>query len=105
MWAADMSLPGLEEVQGLTVDGGVFHSKSEAKEAVSKRALEVIEGMEREGRVRKTRKAVNKSVGATATEDGEVKKEQKNWIGLLLGMFDFLYFFVSCASSRCHCSA
>lgn len=89
----------------MTVDGGVFHSKSEAKEAVSKRALEVIEGMEREGRVRKTRKAVNRSVGAAATEDGEVKKEQKNWIGLLLGMFDFLYFFVSCASSRCHCSA
>ena len=101
-WAADLSFPGrledLEELQRLSVDG-VFNSKNEAKEAASKRGMEVIEELEKNGRVSKTRKAVNRSVMENEQEGGalnnqvEKKDPPRNWIGLLLGMFKVLFFF------------
>ncbi|KAE8823390.1 hypothetical protein HRS9139_09799 [Pyrenophora teres f. teres] len=87
-WNVSVSFPGLqgvEELQGLGVNR-MFNSKQEAKEAVSEKALAVLEELEREGRVTGDRNKTKKSnagntAAATLVEDEE---PDENWIGQLL---------------------
>ncbi|CAA9966904.1 hypothetical protein PTMSG1_10263 [Pyrenophora teres f. maculata] len=87
-WNVSVSFPGLqgvEELQGLGMNK-MFNSKQEAKEAVSEKALAVLEELEREGRVTGDRNKTKKSnagntAAATLVEDEE---PDENWIGQLL---------------------
>ncbi|KAJ4330491.1 hypothetical protein N0V95_010047 [Ascochyta clinopodiicola] len=85
-WTVEVSFPGLanaEELQGLKQDGR-FNSKQEAKEAVSKTALAVLEELERAGRVTKAGKA-KKPKGEPAYHAPKEKEEPgENYVGQLL---------------------
>jgi len=94
-WTVCVSFPGLddaEELQGLKFEEErKFNSKQEAKEALSQKALGVLEELEKEGRVKKGGKGKKKKGGG----EGEGKvvekvKEEKgpgeNYVGKLLGM-------------------
>ncbi|KAF1944673.1 hypothetical protein EJ02DRAFT_340315 [Clathrospora elynae] len=56
-WTVTVSFPGLDakELQGISEEKK-FNSKQEAKEALSKRALEILEELENEGKVKKAEK-------------------------------------------------
>lgn len=88
-WSVVVSFPGLniEELQGMSEENR-FNSKQEAKEAVSKRALEVIEELEKEGKVRKAGKAKKKNANGPAQQQEAKEKESgSNWVGQLLGAY------------------
>ncbi|CBX97556.1 hypothetical protein LEMA_P089650.1 [Plenodomus lingam JN3] len=88
-WSVAVSFPGLEveELQGVKQEG-TFNSKQEAKEAVSKIALELLERMIEEGKVdgRAGKRKGRKSSGGV--EEGEKSNQIKgpgpNYVGLLL---------------------
>ncbi|EUC45811.1 hypothetical protein COCMIDRAFT_36514 [Bipolaris oryzae ATCC 44560] len=87
-WAARVSFPGLEnveELQGLSGDKGC-NSKQEAKEALSEKALAVLEEMERQGRVKKVEKNRKKSVGGQLEQQQSLgeKEPVENYVGKLL---------------------
>jgi hypothetical protein len=104
-WTVSVSFPGLKDVdgedvhelQGLKKQDGEkrYNSKQEAKEAISERALEVLEVLENEGRIRKAEKARKKSVGGHCAQQQkpqvkEEKEPSENYVGQLLGMFTLL---------------
>lgn len=86
-WSVELSFPGLEgaeELQGLTEEG-MFASKQEAKEAVSKRALGELEDLERAGRIvrpEKSKPEKSKSQQLPVSEE-----EGVNYVGQLLGTY------------------
>ncbi|EMD85535.1 hypothetical protein COCC4DRAFT_76101 [Bipolaris maydis ATCC 48331] len=87
-WAASVSFPGLEnveELQGLSGDKRC-NSKQEAKEALSEKALAVLEEMERQGRVKKAEKNRKKSVGGQLEQQQRLTEREpvENYIGKLL---------------------
>ena len=95
-WTVSISFPGLddaEELQGLEFDEERrFNSKQEAKEALSQKALAVLEELEKEGRVKKGGKGKKKKVEAEGEEEvvekGNEEKEKgpgENYVGKLLG--------------------
>jgi hypothetical protein len=91
-WSVSVSFPGLddvEELQGLSEERK-FNSKQEAKEAMSEKALAVLEELEKEGKVKKGGKSKKKkSAGEQVVQP--VKEEKgpgENYVGQLLGMFD-----------------
>jgi hypothetical protein len=101
-WTVSVSFPGLkdveladvDELQGLKMQGETeknkrFNSKQEAKEALSKRALEVLEELENEGRIRKSEKARKQNVSGKGVQQQlkEEKEPGENYIGQLLGTF------------------
>ena len=109
-WTVSVSFPGLddaEELQGLKFEEEKkFNSKQEAKEAMSQKALGVLEELEKEGRVKKGGKGKGKKGGGEVEgKVGEKGKEEKekgpgeNYVGKLLGMFLLLF------SSMCYCKA
>ncbi|KAI4915992.1 hypothetical protein J4E90_004438 [Alternaria incomplexa] len=96
-WTVSVSFPGLddaEELQGLKFEEErKFNSKQEAKEAMSQKALGVLEELEREGRVKKGGKGKKKKGGiegeGKAVEKGKEEKEKEkgpgeNYVGKLL---------------------
>jgi hypothetical protein len=86
-WAAEVSFPGLanaEELQGLKEDGK-FNSKQEAKEALSKRALGVLEELEKAGKVAKAGKTKKQQSEAIQSQSKEKEAPGENYIGQLLG--------------------
>jgi hypothetical protein len=92
----DVDGEDVHELQGLKKQDGEkrYNSKQEAKEAISERALEVLEVLENEGRVRKADKARKKSVGGHCAQQQQVKEEKEpgeNYVGQLLGMFALLH--------------
>ena len=99
-WSVSVSFPGLEgaeELQGLSGERR-FNSKQEAKEAVSEKALAVLEELERVGRVKGDRKSRKKSVGGNAAMlpvEKEDLEPGENYVGRLLGMFFSFPFFPS----------
>jgi len=84
-----VSFPGLdnaEELQGLR-DEGLFNSKQEAKEAVSKTAVEILERLVEEGRVQNRGKA-KKPKGEPLQQLPKEKEEPgENYVGQLLGTY------------------
>jgi hypothetical protein len=99
-WTVSVSFPGLKDVEGedleelqgfKMLDGEEskrFNSKQEAKEALSKKALEVLEALEDEGRIKKAEKARKKSVAGQVQQQVKEEKEPgENYVGQLLGMF------------------
>ncbi|KAL1795158.1 hypothetical protein ACET3X_006974 [Alternaria dauci] len=87
-WTVSVNFPGLDnadELQGLSEDKK-FNSKQEAKEAMSQRALAVLEGLEKEGRIQKAEKSKKKK--SAASQDVQQAKEEKepgeNYIGQIL---------------------
>jgi hypothetical protein len=97
-WTVSVSFPGLKDIEGEDVDEmqGLrmlegetdkrFNSKQEAKEALSKRALEVLEALEDEGRIKKVDKAKKKSIGGQVQHQVKEEKEPGvNYVGQLLG--------------------
>lgn len=88
-FTVQVSFPGLanaEELQGLKEEGR-FNSKQEAKEAMSKTALSVLEDLERTGRVTKAGKA-KKPKGEPANHAPKEKEEPgENYVGQLLGTY------------------
>lgn len=102
-WNAKIQFPGLEELVRDVIgeeeveEKAFFNSKPEAKEAASKRALEVLECLEREGKVSEPTKEMKKARAAAAVGDGglsiPIEKQKKpgpNYIGQLLGTFVLL---------------
>ncbi|KAI4640354.1 hypothetical protein J4E93_008560 [Alternaria ventricosa] len=94
-WTVSVSFPGLddaEELQGLKFEEErKFNSKQEAKEALSQKALGVLEELEREGRVKKGGKGKKKKGGGEGegkvVEKGKEEKEKgpgENYVGKLL---------------------
>ncbi|KAI4923637.1 uncharacterized protein J4E92_007611 [Alternaria infectoria] len=94
-WTVSVSFPGLddaEELQGLKFEEErKFNSKQEAKEAMSQKALGVLEELEKEGRVKKGGKGKKKKGGdereGKAVETGKEEKEKgpgENYVGKLL---------------------
>lgn len=80
-FSVEVSFPGLsnaEELQGLKAEGR-FNSKQEAKEAVCKSALAILERLVEEGRITKAGKA--KKVQGQPKEE----KAGENFVGRLLG--------------------
>ena len=103
-WTVSVSFPGLddaEELQGLKFEEErKFNSKQEAKEAMSQKALGVLEDLEREGRVKKggkgkKKKGVDEGEGKAVQPVEEEKGPGENYVGKLLGMF-FLFFSSMC---------
>ena len=91
-WTVSISFPGLEnaeELQGLAGEKK-FNSKQEAKEALSQKALAVLEKLEKDGRVKKAEKGKRKSIGGSGQAVQQQQKAEKepgeNYIGQLLGM-------------------
>ncbi|KAJ4366465.1 hypothetical protein N0V83_008101 [Neocucurbitaria cava] len=84
-WTVKVSFPGLdlEELQDLSEERK-FNSKQEAKEAVSEKALAILEQLEKEGKVTKGRK--QKPIGGEPTAQHEKKEKEpgENYIGQLL---------------------
>lgn len=104
-----VSFPGLdnaEELQGLQQEGR-FNSKQEAKEAVSKSALAILERLVEEGRVSKAGKA-KKAKGEPAQHLPKEKEEPgENYVGQLLGTYscgrqslNFLLMYTNRVSAR-----
>ena len=96
-WSASVRFPGLEgadELQDLSIERN-FNSKQEAKEAVSEKALVMLEELEREGRVkgdRKRKKSLGGGGNAAAAVDAVDKEDRgpvENYVGQLLGMLFF----------------
>ncbi|KAI4680334.1 uncharacterized protein J4E84_007982 [Alternaria hordeiaustralica] len=96
-WTVSVSFPGLddaEELQGLKFEEEKkFNSKQEAKEAMSQKALGVLEALEKEGRVKKGGKGKKKKGGGEGEgkvgEVGKVQEEKEkgpgeNYVGKLL---------------------
>ncbi|KAI4610343.1 hypothetical protein J4E80_008107 [Alternaria sp. BMP 0032] len=94
-WTVSVSFPGLddaEELQGLKFEEErKFNSKQEAKEAMSQKALGVLEELEKEGRVKKGGKGKKKkggSEGEGKTVEKEKEEKEKgpgeNYVGKLL---------------------
>ncbi|KAF1851300.1 uncharacterized protein K460DRAFT_373336 [Cucurbitaria berberidis CBS 394.84] len=86
-WTVEVSFPGIdvEELQGLCEERK-FNSKQEAKEALCKRALEVLEEMEERGRITKAEKG-KKQTGADGPvpqQEKKVKEPGPNYLGQLL---------------------
>lgn len=88
-----MSFPGLESFSGLqnVPAQGPFNSKSEAKEAMSKTCLDLLCGLEEEGKLgtraeRKTSLAstVSETASNQQEENKKEKEVQENYIGQLL---------------------
>ena len=109
-WTVSVSFPGLddaEELQGLKFEEErKFNSKQEAKEAMSQKALGVLEELEKEGRVKNGGKGKEKKGGGEGegkvVEKGKEENEKgpgENYVGKLVGMF---FFFSSrlCAAVR-----
>lgn len=69
-------------------EGGPFNSKQEAKEALSKRALAVLERLEREGKVARPEKGKRQKVAVQEVVEKEKEKKEQgpNYVGQLLGM-------------------
>jgi hypothetical protein len=85
-FSVEVSFPGLpnaEELQGLKEEGR-FNSKQEAKEAVSKSALAVLERLVEEGRVTKAGKA-KKPKGEPGQQQSKEEESGENFVGQLLG--------------------
>jgi hypothetical protein len=79
-WRATVSFPSLEEIQDLKDD--TYHAnKSEAKEAVSKRVLEVIEAAEAKGMFQR----FDKARGSAQQAPKEKDEPCPNYVGQLLG--------------------
>ncbi|KAI4953408.1 hypothetical protein J4E91_002255 [Alternaria rosae] len=91
-WTVSVSFPGLddaEELQGLEFDEErKFNSKQEAKEALSQKALAVLEELEKEGRVKKGGKGKKKTQDISEEQVVQSVKEEKgpgeNFVGKLL---------------------
>ncbi|KAI4957876.1 hypothetical protein J4E86_005016 [Alternaria arbusti] len=90
-WTVSVSFPGLddtEELQGLKFEEErKFNSKQEAKEAMSQKALGVLEELEKEGRVKKGGKGKKKKGGNEGNEgEGKAveKGKEENYVGKLL---------------------
>lgn len=87
-WTVSVSFPGLDnanELQGLSADKK-FNSKQEAKEAMSQKALTVLEGLEKEGRIQKAEKSKKKSAGSQPVQQVKEEKEPgENYVGQILG--------------------
>jgi hypothetical protein len=85
-WVAEVSLPGLEgedfPVQSLKNDAP-FPNKVDAKEALSKQVLELVEAAEKEGKFDK----FGKSKGPAEQQPQEKKGPGPNYLGQLLGMY------------------
>jgi hypothetical protein len=85
-WVAEISFSGLAAedlpVQNLKNDAP-FPNKLEAKEALSKQALELVEAAEKEGKFDK----FNKSRGPAQQQPHEKKDPGPNYLGQLLGMY------------------
>jgi hypothetical protein len=97
-WTVSVSFPGLDdadELQGLS-EQKRFNSKQEAKEAISQKALAVLEDLEKEGRIRKAEKGKKKmnSGGQVVQQVKEEKEPGENYVGQLLGTLVFLPIFV-----------
>jgi len=84
-WTVELSFPCLDvqELQGLKEDA-VFNSKQEAKEAASKTALAILEQLQEQGRIGKSRKDKHSSEWGVRQEMG-MKEPGPNYIGQLLG--------------------
>ncbi|RYN46231.1 hypothetical protein AA0114_g8386 [Alternaria tenuissima] len=86
-WTVSVSFPGLDnadELQGLSADKK-FNSKQEAKEAMSQKALTVLEGLEKEGRIQKAEKSKKKSAGSQPVQQVKEEKEPgENYVGQIL---------------------
>ncbi|KAF1831590.1 hypothetical protein BDW02DRAFT_43748 [Decorospora gaudefroyi] len=92
-WTVSVSFPGLDgadELQGLTEEQR-FNSKQEAKEALSKKALSVLEELENTGRVKKATKSKKKSKSGSSGENAQQQQQAKeekepgpNYVGQLL---------------------
>jgi hypothetical protein len=65
---------------------GPFSSKQQGKEALSKKVLQVLLAMEKEGRFEKGTKE-QKEVKVQEKADKKAKEAGPNWVGLLLGMY------------------
>ena len=89
-WSVSVSFPGLDdadELQGLSEEKR-FNSKQEAKEAMSQKALAVLDELEKQGRVQKGGKSKNKkdAGGQVVQQVKEEKVPGENYVGQLLGM-------------------
>lgn len=88
-YGVTVSFPGLdnaEELQGLREEGP-FNSKQEAKEAVSKSAVTILERLVEEGRVTNAGKA-KKPKGEPIQQQPKEKEESgENYVGQLLGTY------------------
>jgi hypothetical protein len=85
-WVAEVTFPGLKEedlpVQSLKNEIP-FPNKQDAKEALSKQALELVEAAEREGKFDK----LGKSKGPAHQHPQEKKEPGPNYLGQLLGLY------------------
>lgn len=83
-WTVELSFPSLdiEALQGLKEDG-FFNSKQEAKEAISKTALAIVEQMQAEGKIRKSGKERRAERGEQ--QEKVMKEPGPNYVGQLLG--------------------
>lgn len=87
-WTVEISFPGLanaEELQGLKEDGR-FNSKQEAKEAVSKTALAILERLVQADRVTAAGKAKKKKGEPVTQQLGEKERPSENYVGQLSGI-------------------
>ncbi|KAF2128125.1 hypothetical protein P153DRAFT_294300 [Dothidotthia symphoricarpi CBS 119687] len=89
-WTVEVSFPGMDvaELQNGLKEEGMFNSKPEAKEAISKSALELILALENEGKVTKPEKAKKGKAGVTASVsqlgEGQKVEQGPNYVGQLL---------------------
>lgn len=85
-WTVSVSFPGIGVPELQDLEGkGHFNSKQEAKEALSKTALAVLEELEASGKVKKARKS---SAATPGTQQQEKSIEPaENYIGQLLGAY------------------
>jgi hypothetical protein len=93
-WTAEVSFVGLDiaELQNVK-EPGRFNSKQEAKEATSKRAVDIIEVLKDEGRIKTPVKGSKRKKAQTAAEPGtptpkENQPPVENYIGQLLGTYN-----------------
>lgn len=88
-WTVEVSFPGLPEELGLqSIKGeGRFNSKQEAKEAVSKTAVAIIEELESQGRISKPGKTKKPKGSPTDLDPKEKDEPGDNYVGQLLGTY------------------
>ncbi|KAH7357529.1 hypothetical protein BKA66DRAFT_515344 [Pyrenochaeta sp. MPI-SDFR-AT-0127] len=84
-WTVQVSFPGVlvDRLQGLREEKS-FNSKQEAKESISQKALQVLEELEREGKISKAGKARKKDGSVTQQQEVKEKEPGVNYIGQLL---------------------
>ena len=90
-WSVEVSFPGLQDAEELGLQGikedGRFNSKQEAKEAVSRTAVTILEELEQAGRISKPGKA-KKPKGDPANHQSKEKEESvENYVGQLIGTY------------------